>query len=197
MGISIYNMVYGHISTEAYAAMQIAVTIENLAFVIFIGLSEATGIMIGNRIGAGDEVKVFSYARKTLIITTVGAILAGMLIFFNADFVLSFYQLGDVSRGFAEKILRVMGFVFWIRISNVIVIVGVLRAGGDTRFCMYLDAGSVWLVGVPLALICGLVLRLPVHVVYLVIVSEELVKYIIGLWRFRSRRWVNNLVQAV
>jgi Na+-driven multidrug efflux pump len=62
---------------------------------------------------------------------------------------------------------------------------------------MFLDAGSVWLVGVPLAVIAGLVLRLPVYVVYAVIMSEELVKYGIAMWRLLSRRWIHNLVKAV
>jgi putative MATE family efflux protein len=197
LGITTYNMVYGRIGTEAIAAMNIAASIENLAFVIFIGLSEATGIMIGNRIGAGDESKAFTYARRTLIIATVGAICVGLLILFNIDFILSFYKLSELSRVNAHNILQVMGCVFWIRISNLIIIVGVLRAGGDTRFSMFLDAGTVWLVGVPMALICGLVLHFPVYQVYLLIISEELVKYCIALWRFFSHRWVNNLVQTV
>ena len=197
LGITTYNMVYGRIGTEAFAAMNIATSIEGLAFVIFVGLSEATGIMIGNRIGAGDEGKAYGYARQTLMITTIGAVLIGLLLLFNIDFILSFYKLSDISRANAHNILTVMGCVFWIRISNLLVIVGVLRAGGDTRFCMLLDAGTVWLIGVPLALFCGFVLHLPVHLVYLIIVSEELIKYFIALWRFASRRWVNNLVQAV
>lgn len=197
LGITTYNMVYGRISTEAFAAMNIATSIENLAFVIFIGLSEATGIMIGNRIGAGDEKKAIVYARRTLIITTIGAVIVGLILLSNVNFLLSFYKLSDLSRDYAANILRVMGCVFWIRISNLIVIVGVLRAGGDTRFCMLLDAGTVWLVGVPLAVVSGLVLHLPIYIVYLIIVSEEFVKYLVGLWRFRSGRWVNNLVQAV
>ncbi|MBE0696045.1 MAG: MATE family efflux transporter [Anaerolineaceae bacterium] len=196
-GITTYNMVYGRIGTEAIAAMNIAASIENLAFVVFIGLSEATGIMIGNRIGAGDEGKAFTYARRTLVISTAGAILIGLIILFNIDFILSFYKLSEIARANAHNILTVMGCVFWIRISNLVIIVGVLRAGGDTRFSMFLDAGTVWFVGVPLALICGLVLHWPVYLVYLLIVSEELIKYFIALWRFISRRWVNNLVQTV
>jgi putative MATE family efflux protein len=196
-GITTYNMVYGRIGTEAIAAMNIAASIENLAFVIFIGVSEATGIMIGNRIGAGEESKAFTFARKSLIISTAGAMLIGAAILLNIDFILSFYKLSEVSLANAHNILTVMGFAFWVRISNLVIIVGVLRAGGDTRFSMFLDAGTVWLVGVPLALLCGLVLRLPIHQVYLIIIMEELVKYILALRRFFSRRWVNNLVQAV
>lgn len=196
LGITTYNMVYGRIGTDAIAAVNIAATIENLAFVIFIGIADATGIMIGNRIGANEEEKAFGYARQTLIISTLGAILVGLVILAGSDFILSFYKLSDQSLENAHNILRVIGLLMWIRVSNLTLIVGVLRAGGDTRFSMFLDAGTVWLVGVPLAVIAGLVLHQPVYIVYLLIMSEEAVKYLVALFRFFSRRWIHNLVRA-
>lgn len=194
-GITTYNAVYGRIGTDAVAAVNIVASIENLAFVIFMGVSEATGIIIGHRIGAGEEHRAFGYARQTLIISTVGAILMGLGLVLLTDFILGFYKLSDASIENARNILRVIGFLLWVRVGNMTIIVGVLRAGGDTRFSMVLDAGTVWLVGVPLAVIGGLVLHLPVYIVYLMISCEEMVKYGVGLWRVLSKRWINNLVQ--
>ena len=196
-GITTYNMVYGRIGTDAIAAVNIAASIENLAFVIFMGISEATGILIGNRIGANQEQQAYTYARRTLIISSVGAILIGQALFWGSDLILSLYKLSPSSLENARRILIVISFLLWIRVGNMTIIVGVLRAGGDTRFSMFLDAGSVWLVGVPTAVIAGLVLHQPVYIVYLLVMSEELVKYAVGLWRFRSGRWINNLVRAV
>ncbi len=196
LGITTYNMVYGHIGTEALAAVNIAASIENLAFVIFMGLSDATGILIGNRIGAGEEKRASGYARQTLMITTSGAILVGVVILLGADLILKLYNVSPESLANARSILTVIGFLLWVRVSNMTIIVGVLRAGGDTRFSMFLDAGTVWLVGVPLAVLGGLVLHLPVYLVYMMVMSEEVVKYGVGLWRVRSGRWINNLVQA-
>ncbi len=197
LGVTTYNMVYGRIGTDAIAAVNIAASIENLAFVIFMGISDATGIIIGNRIGANEEEKAYAYARQTLIISTAGAILVGLLILFGRDTILSFYKLSPESMENARNILRVMGFALWVKVSNMTVIVGILRAGGDTRFSLFLDTGTVWLVGVPLALLGGMVLHLPVYVVYLMVVGDEAVKYGIALWRFFSKRWINNLAQAV
>lgn len=197
LGITSYNMVYGRIGTNAMAAVSIAGSIENLAFVMFIGISEATGIMIGNRIGAGEEHKAFGYGRQTIIIGTLGAIVVGLIILLGSDYILSFYDISEAARQNAHNILRVMGFAMWVRVSNMIIIVGVLRAGGDTRFSLFLDAGSVWLVGVPLAVLAGLVFHQPVYIVYLLVMAEELVKYGIGMWRFLTKRWIHNLVRTV
>lgn len=197
LGTTTYNMVYGRIGTEAIAAVNVAASIEGLAFVLFMGIADATGILIGNRIGAGDDAYAFTAARQSLLLTTGAAILVGLVIVAVSQPVLGFYNMSEQAALNARNILRVMGLALWIRTTNLVVFIGVLRAGGDTRFCLALDAGSVWLVGVPLAILGGLVLRLPVYQVYLMVIAEEAVKLIIGFWRFLSRRWINNLVQAV
>jgi Na+-driven multidrug efflux pump len=76
-------------------------------------------------------------------------------------------------------------------------VVGVLRSGGDTRFCLFLDGVIIWIVGVPSALIGAFVFHLPVHWVYLLVFTDELSKMIVGLPRFFSRKWIHNLAQTV
>lgn len=197
LGITTYNMVYGHIGTDAAAAVNIAATIESLAFVVFMGISDACGILIGNKIGANEEESAFSYARRTLILSTIGAMFIGVLILVGSDRFLSIYNVSDTVLNYAHNILMVMGFSLWIRTANMTLIVGILRAGGDTRFGLALDSGSVWLVGVPLVAFTGLVLHLPIHIVYLMVILEESVKMGVALWRFLSKRWITNLAKAV
>ena len=197
VGTSIYNIVYAHISTEAIAAMNIVSSIESLAFVLFIAISDATGILIGNRIGAGEEQTARDYARRSLTLGITGAMLMGLVIFFSANWVLTIYNISDVAREYSRTVLTVSASVLWLRVSNLLIIVGILRAGGDSRFAVILDVGTVWLVGVPMALIGGFVFRLPVHIIYLLIAAEEVVKFSIGIRRFNSGKWVHNLVEDI
>jgi len=109
--------------------------------------------------------------------------------------VISLYNISALSLQYVNTVLIISAATMWVRVSNLLVIVGVLRAGGDTRFGMLLDLSGVWAIGVPLALLGGFVLHLPVYFVYLMVMTEEMVKLGIGLWRFSSRRWINNLVR--
>ncbi len=59
---------------------------------------------------------------------------------------------------------------------------------------MYLDLISIWLIGVPLAFFAVLVLKLPIYYVLAVVFSEEIVKLVIVLKRFYSKKWINNLI---
>jgi putative MATE family efflux protein len=53
LGITSYNAVYARIGTDAIAAVNINATIEELVFVLFIGLGNAGAVLRGNKIGAG------------------------------------------------------------------------------------------------------------------------------------------------
>jgi Na+-driven multidrug efflux pump len=76
-------------------------------------------------------------------------------------------------------------------------VVGILRAGGDTRFSFFLDGIIIWIVGVPMAYLGAFVWHLPVYFVYLCAMSEEATKWALGIRRYLSRKWINNLTMHV
>ena len=84
----------------------------------------------------------------------------------------------------------------WLRMLNFILFIGTMRAGGDTRYAMFTELFSVWLIGVPAALIGGFLLHLPVYGVYALVLLEEAVKAIIVIRRFLSWRWIHDLVNV-
>ncbi len=57
-----------------------------------------------------------------------------------------------------------------------------------------METAGIWLIAVPAAFIGGLVWKLPVEWVFLLVAAEEVYKIIMGLWRFVSRKWINDLV---
>src|SRR6185503_9150440 len=66
LGITTYNIIYGRMGTASYAAMNIVNTIEQVAFVLFIGVANATSVLVGNRIGAGKENEAYVYAGRSI-----------------------------------------------------------------------------------------------------------------------------------
>ena len=194
IGITIYMAVYAHISTNAVAAVQINASIEEIAFVLFIGLGNACAIMIGNKIGENEIELAFEYSRRFLIIIILIAIFLGISILFLRVPIIGLYEVSDEVASNVYKLLTIFALTLWLRSINFILFVGALRAGGDTRFAMFMEIFSIWVIGVPAALIGGFVLHLPVYGVYLLVLSEEAVKAIIILRRYRSRKWIHDLV---
>jgi putative MATE family efflux protein len=197
LGITTYNVIYGRMGTTSFAAMSIVSTIEQMAFVIFIGISNATSVLVGNRIGADKEDEAYIYAGRSLGLGVVGGLLVGLALQIVKVPVLSFYNVSPEVIENASRVINIITFFLWVRVNNMTIVVGILRAGGDTRFSLFLDGIIIWLVGVPMAYLGANVWGLPVYFVYLCAMSEEAAKWILGMSRYRSRKWIHNLAAQV
>lgn len=197
MGITTYNIIYGRLGTPSYTAMNIVGTIEQVAFVVFIGISNATSVMVGNNIGAGKEEEAYRHAGRSLGLGIVGGLLLGVVLQLVKTPVLSLFNVSPEAIQNASHILNVVSFFLWIRVNNMTTVVGILRAGGDTRFSLFLDGIIIWIVGVPMAYLGAFVFDLPVYLVYLCAMSEETTKWILGIRRYLSHKWINNLTVHV
>jgi len=194
VGIATYNGIYAHIGTEAIAAINVNATIEELGFVVFMGLGNACAVMVGNRIGAGKKEEAYETVKNIVKLSVLSAWIIGLVVFLMRDIVVDWYNLSPEGVFNVRMLMLVMAGVLWIRIFNFVTFIGALRAGGDTLFALLMEICSIWLIGVPAAYIGAFVLDLPVYYVYLMVGLEELVKAFVCLWRFRSRKWIHDLV---
>ena len=196
VGFSSYNAVYARIGTDAIAAVNINATIEELVFVLFIGLGNACAVMIGNKIGEGDSETAFEYGQRFMILGVTAALIGGAVVFSQRETVIGLYELSSSAANNLRGLMLVFALSAWLKMLNFMLFIGAMRAGGDTRYAMFTELFSVWCIGVPAALIGGFVLDLPVYGVYALVLLEEAVKAVIVFRRFQSRRWIHDLVSA-
>jgi putative MATE family efflux protein len=196
-GITIYNAVYAHIGTDAIAAVNINATIEDLMFVLFIGLGNACSVMVGNKIGEGGKEVVFEYGRRFIILGVTAGVFAGAAVYALREPVIRWLPtISPAAANNLRGLMLVYALSSWLKIFNFMLFIGALRAGGDTRYAMFTELFTIWLVGVPSALIGGYVLHLAVYFVYALVLLEEAVKAVIVFRRFLSRQWIHDLVNA-
>ncbi|MGM0507677.1 MAG: MATE family efflux transporter [Fusobacteriota bacterium] len=197
LGITTYNIVYARIGTASLAAINIEGSIERIAFVLFIGIGNAAGIMIGNEIGKGNKERAFDYAKKSIIIGPFLSIFISTMLIFSSGYILKIYDVSEQVYNYSRILLIIFSIYMPFKVFNMTNIVGILRSGGDTKYGLFLELGGIWLIGVPLALITGLVLDLSIYYVYIFANLEEIFKMIFGLKRLISKKWLNNLVENV
>jgi len=106
------------------------------------------------------------------------------------------YHLSPSATQNLMNIMLVYSLSAWLRVFNFMLFIGALRAGGDTRYAMFTELFSIWVIGVPAALIGGFVLHYPVYIVYAMVLLEEAAKAIIILRRYLSRKWIHDLVNV-
>lgn len=89
-----------------------------------------------------------------------------------------------------------MAVIMPMRSFNSVNIVGVLRGGGDVKAATLIDTTPLWIVAIPYAFFCGIILKTPVFWVYQAFLVESTVKMCLGVWRLRSGKWVRDLTRA-
>lgn len=194
LGISIYAFVYGRMGEVVMASMTLTQTIEQLAMVLFFGMASACSVMLGNDIGNNNVERAYEYARKFLKISIVFSIVMSGFVILISGFVVELFNVSEIVKYNAKLCLIVFSIYIPFKVLNLMIIIGVLRSGGDTRFTMLLDMCGVWCIGVPLAFITGLYFELNIQYVYAFVLAEEFFKLFFGLRRMYSKKWLNNLV---
>lgn len=196
LGVTIYSLAYGRMGDNAVAAITIATTIQDIIVVLFQGLSAATAVILGHELGAGNLKRAEKYASHFFALQFL-VTLFGMVVCTVVRLpILSIYRITEEVAEAAS--LCIMVFVLYMpaKMFNYVNIVGVLRSGGDTRMCLFLDTSGVWFIGIPLAFIGGLWLKLPIYAVYAMVMLEEVYKAVLGYWRYRQKKWLRNLTET-
>ncbi len=197
LGTIMYTAALARISSDAVAAFQIAVSVFRFFEVLFIGIGSACQVTIGNRIGAGESHLAMEYGRRYIRLN--GALCAGvaLILWVSAPAISTLFKVPAHVTAEAILMMRIFAIYAFSKTFNLLMIVGVLRGGGDTFFAMILEIACVWLIGVPLAFLGALVLKWPAYVVCALFMFEEAVKSLIGYSRYKSKRWIRNVVEAI
>lgn len=193
LGIAMYSVFYGKLGDAAVAAIGIYNTVDQLVFVLTYGIMNATAILVGGRLGAGDKEGAWLTAKRMLAACVATGVLMGGVLIVSRGALIGIFRVSEEAKGMADRILFMSAFVIWLRAINSINVVGILRSGGDTVFSMLLDTAALWIIGVPMVGIAAVMWGLPVEQVYLFTWLEEIIKAVIGMARFRSRKWMNVL----
>jgi putative MATE family efflux protein len=195
IGITLYSVIFARAGTAAVAAYNVANTVSQLAMVIFFGTGNAAAVMIGKKIGEGDRETAFTYARRfSLLAPLLGLAVGALLIPFRLLLPLLF-SLAAAVIAQASAMLLVLAGLYPFKVFNFHLIVGVCRAGGDTRFGMFYDLFGVWGLALPLAGLGAFVWGLPAWGIFLLTAADDVGKSFIGLWRLLSKRWLHDLTE--
>lgn len=196
VGTTMYSVFYGRMGDAAVATMGMCNTINDLVWVAIFALTNATAIIVGKALGAGDRDRAYLYGKRLMAgAMAAGVVLGAVLIAARWPLVNIFSGLSWEVRNKAQLILVLGALTIWFRAFNTINVVGVLRSGGDTLFSLILDVGTLWLVGVTSTGLAALVFHWPLEWVYACTFLEEAVKMAVGVPHFRKKQWMNVLTE--
>ena len=193
LGENVYAGIYGHIGTQASAAMTLINPIQGLMTGALCGLSQAAGVLIGKQLGNGDYDGAYTAAKKLVWYGFAASACLSLVIVLTRGYYVEIYQVEEAVKEMTEKILLSYALVAPFKVLNMIMGGGVLRSGGKTEYVMVIDLVGTWGFGVPLGLFAAFACHLPIQYVYFILSLEECVRFVISVAVFRRRKWMQSL----
>lgn len=193
---AVINQGYTTCSLSVLAAMSIVSTIQGLAQVAYAGIGSATGIILGQEIGAGKEKKdimatnVKLHAMAMMLAAGAGSLMAA----FSGVFPL-LYNTTDEVRSLAATLILVeslsMPFGAFCMAAYFCI-----RSGGKVFTTVLYDGGSKWLFGASIVFILSRFTSITIVPLYMVgQLMYPLCKGIMGVLLMRKGTWIRNLIK--
>lgn len=206
LGTSLYPTIMGHMenSTEILAAYAVAGNIDRFCTVAVMAVGATSAIIVGMEIGAGRSGQVRDVGKALIVVSmalgaAIGAVMLLATYFVVEPLIYPIYPAFRNCPGAAQIttiMLTVAALFLPLRAFNTTSIVGVLRGGGDVRAATLIDLLPLWAVAIPLAALAGLVAKAGILWVYLSIEMENVTKFFLGVFRFRSGNWIHDVTQT-
>lgn len=197
LGNSTYHVLTGFSGTHALAVMGVIVPIESSFFALFVGLANACAVMVGRSLGSDRKDEAWRLYKIFDRLTLSLALLLSLLLWLASPWILRAF--GHVEEATAELLnatLMIFCLLVWLKIMNMMRVIGVLRAGGDNRFVLITDVTVMWVFGIPIVAFAIFGLGWPFLTIYALMFFEDVLKFFPMWLRIGKRRWMKNLTQA-
>ena len=195
LGSSANTAVIGHMGSAAVAANSVAQVARQLATVVVFGISNATAIYLGKTIGERQILHARAYAKRFVGLSLLLGTIGGGIILLAAPVAGANLELTEQAKQYMNFMFFVMSYFTIAQSVNTTMVVGVFRSGGDTRFGLIMDVSTMWGCSILIGAVAAFVLHASVPVVYVILMSDELIKIPICVYRYRTYKWLNNVTR--
>ncbi|MGF1681906.1 MATE family efflux transporter [Photobacterium minamisatsumaniensis] len=195
-GLFAYHAIMGSTGTQGLVALSVITPIEAMSLSFLVGVANASSVLIGNQLGAKNYTAAYYQAIIFIAIAVTVTVIVSCTLYLNQTAILDqFSAITADTRELAEQFFAILCIGIVLRSVPTTLVVGVLRAGGDVKFCLYQDMLTQWAFGIPLTAIGAFLLGFTPEWVFAMFFLETLFKWYASVQRFRSRKWIRNLVE--
>lgn len=182
---------YGKLGVSALAVSQVVNVVCDMLQSFYFGVGNATAMLIGEALGQGHKNKAYRYGKLSFRAVMLLNVVMTAVMFLLAKPIAGIYNFDAETTHLLILAIWAQALILTPKMLAYLPIVGILRAGGDTLFCMVLDISCNFLIAVPMAFICVMVFNLSLPIAIILVDVSDLVRIIFCIPRFRSRKWIN------
>ena len=189
------SVIIGHLGSAAVAANSVAQVTRQLAMVVAFGIANATAIMLGKQIGAGQTEQAEQNSKRFIKITLIFSLIGAAIIQIVRPIAMANLTLSPEAQGYLSMMMFVMTYFCIAQAFNTTVVVGIFRAGGDTKFGLLMDVSTMWGCSLLIGALAAFVFHWPLTVVYVILMIDEVLKVPMSIWRYRKKYWLKDVTR--
>jgi Na+-driven multidrug efflux pump len=182
-------MIIGRQAEAGIAAMAVFRVLEGFIFAFFGGFANASSVMVGKQIGAGEHRAGYTDAKRFILISPLVTLVIWSLILLWRVPLLGCFGLGEEAFRYAQGMLFIYALTGPLRTCNYMNN-NIFRAGGESVFGTVIEIGGLFLISIPAAALAGFVLRWPFLGVFSLLYLDEFIRLGLILWYMNSGKWV-------
>ena len=197
LAFSTYSIIMGHMNEDVVAASSVASTVRNLCSIACFAMAGGASVLLGIKIGEGKMEEAKEYAARSCHATLGLGVLTGLIILAIRPIVFMSFTLSEQAYNYLDIMLIISSYYVIGQAMNTLLIAGIFRAGGDSRFGLICDTITMWAVAVPLGFLSAFVLKLPPMVVYFILCLDEFWKIPVVYKHYKSFKWLKNITREL
>ncbi len=175
--------------TDALAAHQVGMNLLGLSFSFGDGLSATAVALIGYSLGAQQPQKAKDYGKACRMIGATISVIVAISYFATAAWMMGlFFPKDPHIAKLGVEIVYIIILVVIFQISQVIYM-GCLRGAGDTAYTAFVSTISVTVFRTGASYLFCYGFRLGVIGIWLGILTDQVIRYIMASTRFKKGRW--------
>ncbi|KXA15748.1 MATE efflux family protein [Fusobacterium equinum] len=194
-GIAANAAILGHLGSSMVAASSVTQILRQLSAVVTFGIANAAAILIGKTIGEKRYDLAQNYAKRLIRLSIISCSIGSLLIFCISPWVVKHFAVTPEIQDYLSYMLKIIVLYIIAQGISVVFIVGIFRAGGDSRYGLFVDFSTMWLGSILLGFIGAFILHLPVKIIYLLLMCDEFLKVPMVIKRYKKRKWLKNVTR--
>ena len=194
VGNMVINVTLGRQPEQVISALAVFRTLEGLIIGFFAGFSNASSVLVGTCVGAGQLETAYQRAKRLVYLCSGVILLAGLGIFALHRPILTAMGLSGPSYEAGVRMVGIYIVVAVIRMGNWIQN-DTYRASGDAVTGTVLEIVFMYAMVLPAVLVSGFVLHLPYWAIFLCCYIDEPIRYVLMQRHFYSGRWIRPVTE--
>lgn len=169
LGTSMNTAVMGHLGKAVVAANSVAQVIRQLVTVVGFGIASVAAIVIGKTIGQGEIKAAEVYGKYLMRMTVLVSLIGAGLVLAMRPLMLAQMEMTAQAKGYLSMMMFVMSY--------------------------FVIVSTMWCCSIVFGALAAFVWKLPVTIVYMILLGDEIIKIPMTTWRYKQKKWLRDVTR--